>query len=99
MNRIVIALALVIVGTGCAGRMEHVVRHERGGIVRIGGALVESTSAAHLAMTEHCGGRWRALEGEAAIAMMLASSAAKSTVAPTVAIDDSHIAYECISRR
>ncbi len=113
MNRIAIVLALAITGlsTGCgaavqgrtfaSGQVTQIAQQDTGGVVELTGPIVQATEDAHLAMTEHCGGRWRRLGGADAVAMRDEGAAVKSGADEESSWsmeDDRLIAYECISR-
>lgn len=92
--------ALSLVSIGCGSSMRHVRHGASGGEIAFEGALVPGMSAAHLAMVEHCGGRFRIVDdAEAASLAMLAAdpSKAEEAASESIAVSGTTVHYVCES--
>jgi hypothetical protein len=94
LSILALALSLSLAATGCASSVRFVARQPGGGILRAQGPVVPSTRALYAAMTAHCGGHWRLLDGRDGVAMLGWGGAA----ADGTALPPDEIAFACEQR-
>lgn len=88
------AFAVALTTTGCASSVRFVARQPHGGVLRAHGPVVPRTRELYAAMTDHCRGHWRLLEGTEAVGMLSWNAAAHGLTA----LPPDEIAFACESR-
>lgn len=92
---VVVCLAtLAGCGAGMGSSVRTVARFEGGGLLRLEGPIVPATIEAHVAMTEHCDGRWR-LIGEVESVATNGEWTLGDPIWPGADDRDREIAYRC----